>query len=247
MAPTHILITGANRGLGLGLVRRLLEQPDQTVIAASRNPENPTSIALAELPRGPGSRLIVIKYDASIERDPFDVAKKLTEKHGINHLDIVIANAGIAKSYPAVKDVHRADILEHVEVNVLSAVSLYQATRDLLHNSTGNPIFAIMGSGAGALGRQPPVPSAVYGASKSMVHWYGVRINSEDAWLNTFVLDPGWVQTDMGNTAAQGWGIESAPDSIDKSCDGMVRVLSTATKEKFGGKVVLYTGEVQAW
>lgn len=49
------------------------------------------------------------------------------------------------------KDVKRADIIEHIDVNVLSAVSFYQATRDLLQKSTGKPIYAIMGSGAGGL------------------------------------------------------------------------------------------------
>ncbi|TGJ78884.1 hypothetical protein E0Z10_g9884 [Xylaria hypoxylon] len=56
-----------------------------------------------------------------------------------------------------------------------------------------------------------------------MVNWYGVRIYAEDEWLNTFVIDP-----------------ESAPDTIDKSCDGIVKVLTTGTKEEYGGKVVLY-------
>ncbi|RAL10481.1 uncharacterized protein BO97DRAFT_426492 [Aspergillus homomorphus CBS 101889] len=70
-------------------------------------------------------------------------------------------------------------IVEHLEVNVLSVVSLYQATRSLLEKSITNPVFAIMGSGAGGLGRQPPVPSAAYGASKPMLPWYAVRINSE--------------------------------------------------------------------
>jgi norsolorinic acid ketoreductase len=73
-------------------------------------------------------------------------------RQGIDHLDIVVANAAISKIYPLVKDVKRADITEHIEVNVLSVVSLYQATRDLLEKSTSNPIYAIMGSSAGALG-----------------------------------------------------------------------------------------------
>jgi norsolorinic acid ketoreductase len=51
----------------------------------------------------------------------------------------------------------------------------------------------------------------------------------------------------MGNSAAKGWGIESAPDTIEKSTGGMVRVITEGTKEKYGGKVVLYTGEVQEW
>lgn len=78
--------------------------------------------------------------------------KQLREKHGVDHLDIVVANAGIVKSYPLVKVVKRAEILEHLEVNVFGVVSLYQATRDLLQKSPNEPIFAPMGSLAGSLG-----------------------------------------------------------------------------------------------
>lgn len=87
----------------------------------------------------------------------------------------------------------------------------------------------------------------MYGASKSMVNWYGVRINAEDDWLNTFVLDPAWVQTDMGDEAARLWGLKSAPTTVDEACDGLYKVLTTGTKEEYGGKVVMYTGEVQVW
>lgn len=233
------------------------------MIAAVRDPAHSTAQALAELSAGEGSRIIVVKYDASIEQSAFDAVKEASNQ-GISHLDIVVANAGIAKLYPLVKDVKRADIVEHIDVNVLGAVSLYQATRDLLQKSTGKPIYAIMGSGAGGLAyvysnfghnkwkltifrRQPPVPSAAYGASKSIVNWYGVRINAEDEWLNAFVLDPGWVQTDMGNAAAQLWGMEEAPDTHEKSITGMVEVLSTGTKEQYGGKFVRFSGEVLEW
>ncbi|GFF25299.1 aflatoxin biosynthesis ketoreductase nor-1 [Aspergillus udagawae] len=246
MAPTVAFVTGANRGLGLGLVKGFVAKPDYIVVAAVRDPGHATAQELAKLSTGKGSCVIVVKYDASFEQSAFDAVEQATD-HGVDHLDYVVANAGIAKGYPFVKDVKRADILEHIEVNVLSVVSLYQATRDLLRKSTMKPVFAIMGSGGGALGRQPPVPSASYGASKSIFPWYGVRINAEDEWLNTFVLDPGWVQTEMGNSAAKGWGIESAPDTIEKSTGGMMRVITEGTKEQYGGKVVLYTGEVQEW
>jgi norsolorinic acid ketoreductase len=112
---------------------------------------HPTAQDLAKLPTGEGSRIIVVRYDARVEQSAFDAVKEATDQ-GIDHLDYVVANAGIAKGYPFVKDVKRVDILEHIEVNVLSVVSLYQATRDLLQKSTINPVYAIMGSGAGALG-----------------------------------------------------------------------------------------------
>ncbi|KAK3996569.1 hypothetical protein QBC44DRAFT_317171 [Cladorrhinum sp. PSN332] len=248
MAPTVVLITGANRGLGLGLLKRYLALPDHIVIALNRNPSHPTSLALSDLPKGTDTRLIVTKYDANIWQDASDAVKDLTDNHGITHLDIVIANIGMAKIYPFIKDVKREEILEHLEVNVLGAIAIYQATRELLEKSpSGKAIYAIIGSSAGSLSRQPPVPSAAYGASKSMLNWYGIRLNEEDQWLNTFVIDPGWVQTDTGNAAAKLWGVEAAPLTVDVSCDGMFEVLKGATKEKYGGKFVLYTGEVQPW
>ncbi|RFU78089.1 aflatoxin biosynthesis ketoreductase nor-1 [Trichoderma arundinaceum] len=232
MAQTFVLITGGNRGLGLGLVKSFLSQP------------NHVSITAKPLQLPDGSSVIIVKYDAGVEQDAFDVAKELKEKHGVDHLDIVVANAGISKSYPLVKDVQRADIQDHINVNAYGVVSLYQATRDLLEKSTKKPIFTTIGSGAGSLGRQPPVPNAAYGPSKTIVNWYGVRINAEDEWLTAFVLEPGFVQTDMGNAAAQLFGIGEAPTTVEESVSGLFKVITTATKEKYGGKVVLYTGEV---
>lgn len=96
--------------------------------------------------------MITIKYDAAIEQDAFDLVKQLVQKHGIDHLDIVVPNAGIGTAYPLVKDVTRAGLQKHIDVNAFSVVSLYQATRDLMQKSPNKPIFAPMGSGAGASG-----------------------------------------------------------------------------------------------
>ena len=80
-----------------------------------------------------------------------------------------------------------------------------------------------------------------------MVPWYGARNNAEDEWLDAFVLDPGFVQTEMGNKGARTFGMEEAPTTVDESVGGMVNVLTTGTKENYGGKVVLYNGEVQVY
>lgn len=91
------------------------------------------------------------------------------------------------------------------------------------------------------------MPNALYGASKSVLFWYGVRINAEDEWLNAFVLDPGFVQTDMGNKGARAFGMVEAPVTVNDSTGGMYKVLTTGTKEMYGGKCVSFTGEVQGW
>jgi norsolorinic acid ketoreductase len=129
----------------------LLTHRQQTVIAANRDPSHPTSKALLELPKGTGSKLIVVQYDASIESSAFDVVQQ-AQAQGVTHLDTVIANAAIVKGYPLVKDAVRSEMLEHYEVNVLGPVVLYQATRDLLQKSPRKPTFVFMGSGSGSLG-----------------------------------------------------------------------------------------------
>ncbi|KAI1212634.1 NAD(P)-binding protein [Annulohypoxylon truncatum] len=244
MAPKIILISGAARGLGKGLAERYLAQPNHIVIAANRDPDSPASQALSRLPVAEGSSLIVVKLDAAVETDARDAVKELKEKHGIEHLDVVIANAGISSTWPAVKDLRIGDLEMHVRVNVYGVVALYQATRPLLRRAKGEPVFAPMGSSAGFIVDQPPITNAAYGPSKAALHWFVVRINAEDEWLNAFALNPGWVQTELGNVGARGLGLEKAPVDLVESLDGMMKMLAITSKEKDGGKMVSYDGEV---
>ena len=106
---TTVLITGANRGLGRGLLELFLGMQNHTVIAANRDVKNSTSKSLFDLPTGQGSKLVIIKIDATIQDDAFDAVHELKNK-GIHHLDVVIANAGVATAYPLVRDLRIADM-----------------------------------------------------------------------------------------------------------------------------------------
>jgi norsolorinic acid ketoreductase len=151
MSQTVVLVTGGNRGLGEGLVRRYLALPNHTVIAGNRNPAHPTSKALSDLTVGDGSKLVVVKIDATVHKDAFDAVKELGEKYGIDHLDIVISNAGICNAWPRVFDLKLSDLKAHNEANVYGLISLYQATREFLKKSSKGPRFIAMGSNAGDL------------------------------------------------------------------------------------------------
>lgn len=132
--------------------RRRSSSPLQTVVAAVRDPEHATAQALGSLARGAGSRLVTVRYDAGDEAAAGAAVAELAARHEIDRLDVVVANAGVATHWPAVKDVARAAALEHVAVNALGALALYQATRGLLQNSSARPVFAAVGSAASALG-----------------------------------------------------------------------------------------------
>lgn len=88
-SQTTVLISGASRGLGLGLLKLYLAKPNHTVIAANRSLTSAKD--LAALPAAEGSRVIVVKVDASVESEAFQAANELVEKHGIQSLDIVVS------------------------------------------------------------------------------------------------------------------------------------------------------------
>jgi hypothetical protein len=151
MASTVIFITGANRGLGLALLQKYLVQPNHIVIAGNRNPTHPSSQALADLPKGEGSKLIVVKLDALIDQDAFVAVESLQKDHGVDHIDIVIANAGVSHAWPPVAELKLEDLRGHLTPNVYGMITLYQATRPLLHRSLREPIFTPIGSSAGCI------------------------------------------------------------------------------------------------
>jgi NAD(P)-dependent dehydrogenase (short-subunit alcohol dehydrogenase family) len=149
MAPIIVLITGGNRGLGKGLLELYLAKPNQTVIAANRDPEDATSKALLELPEAEGSSLLLVKIDSTVPTDAAEAMKHLAFR-GIDHLDIVIANSGIVYVFPTISSVKIEDMRVHTETNTYGVVRLYQATLPLLKKSK-KPIWVSMGSSAGLI------------------------------------------------------------------------------------------------
>jgi norsolorinic acid ketoreductase len=192
---TIYLVTGASRGLGRALVAAYLAQPNNTVIAAVRDPTSSSSISLQELVKGANSSLIIVKIDSLSETDAQQAITQLKSEHNITSLDVVIANAGIAKLFPLVQDARVEDFLEHYRTNVIGVAILFQAILPLLKNSTKTPKFVVMGSVAGSIGEaeKSPVPNTVYGASKAALNFITKRIHAENADIIAFPVHPGFV------------------------------------------------------
>ncbi|EGY22045.1 hypothetical protein VD0002_g9464 [Verticillium dahliae] len=254
-APTTFLVTGANRGLGKGFTAKLLERPGVTVIAAARDPASASS--LEQLPKGEGSRLIIVKIDSASDTDAAAAVEQLQSKHGITSLDVVIANAGIAKSGSSVANTTPELLREHVNVNAVGPLTLFQATRPLLQASkTGNPVFLPISTLLGSIGNQEafeklglPPSLSPYGASKATLNWLIKRVHFEEPWLTSFVVHPGLVLTDMGSGAI-GPGVDPkdfGAIDVETSINGLVKLIDEATRENSGGKFLLYDGSPLPW
>lgn len=169
MAPKIVLITGANRGIGRGLLELYLARPNHTVIAAVRDPGHATAKELPGLPTADGTSLVVVKIDATVHSDPAAAAAELTAKHGINHIDVLVANAGVALKWVKVSEVTPDDLQKHIDVNVFGFVVLFQAFLPLLRNAT-KPKWVTIGSAAAYLTVSQIVPVGLTCAFWTLFH-----------------------------------------------------------------------------
>ncbi|KAH6715911.1 hypothetical protein DL95DRAFT_528683 [Leptodontidium sp. 2 PMI_412] len=245
MANTTVLITGANRGIGKGLLEIYLARPSHTVIAAVRDPA--TASSLSSLPKGKDSTLIIVKIDSASETDAAAAVEVLKTKHGITTLDIVIANAGISNSAPCpVATVPLAEIHSHLQVNGLGPIVLFQAVFPLLGKDAK---FVYTSSAIATIGGMEMRPFSLlpYGASKAFGNYFVRKIHFENEGLVAFAMDPGFVQTDMGNAGAKGVGLEKAYTPTDECATGIVKQIDEATREKIGGHFAGWNGEDFPW
>jgi len=236
---TTYLITGANRGLGRAAVEKYLSRDNVTVIATVRDPAHSTAKSLSSLSTGSNSKLIVLSLD-STEFDPAKLTKTLTQDHGIETLDVVVSNAGICQAAGPIAQVQLKDLTHHIETNAYGPLALFQATVSLLDKSP-NPKFIAIGSPLGSTGgmeRRAMYPLSVYGASKALAHHFVRRIHFEHPRITAFVVDPGFVQTDMGNAGAQAHGFEKAFDEVEPTIVETVRLIDAATKKEHSGRFI---------
>ncbi|EPE34560.1 NAD(P)-binding Rossmann-fold containing protein [Glarea lozoyensis ATCC 20868] len=246
MANTTYLITGGNRGIGRGLAAALLTRPSTTVIVSVRNPQDSSSLSLRDLPAGPSSSLIIIPIDFNVNESVAAGIAELKSKHNITSLDVVIANAAIGTTFPKVIDAKVEDMIPHYQVNVVGVVALFQAVFPYLEKAK-EPKFVTIGSSAGFIADMIPFPNAVYGTTKAAVHFITKHIHQEHDNIIAFPIDPGWVQTDMGNGGAVIYGLEKADIDVNTSVTGLTKVIDAATRETHSGRMWIYTGEEHSW
>ncbi|CZR49834.1 uncharacterized protein FPRO_16042 [Fusarium proliferatum ET1] len=248
------LITGANRGIGLGFVAFLLQRPQTTVIAAVRNPSHPSSRDLLSLAKASGSKLILIKIDAAIVSDATDAVAILQKDHGITVLDIVIANAGISCSSTRTSEITFSSAMDHFAVNAVAPLLLFTAVAPLLKSSKNaphGPVFLAISSSIASNGAADvlPVDVSPYGASKAALNWFVRRLHFEEQWLTSFVIHPGMVQTEMAASMVAKLNADPralGAITVKESVDGVVAVIDAATRDK-SGRFMSYDGTVLPW
>lgn len=185
-----VLITGANRGIGLALARHSAARGDQ-VIATCRTRCDELDSLDVEVHAG-----VDVADRASLAR--------LDSSLGDARIDVLLNNAGI--SLPTSLDRLDFDaILRQLDVNAVGPLRVFDALRKRL--GAGSKL-AIISSQMGSIADNRSGGSYGYRMSKAAVNMAGVTLARDlaPAGIAVVLLHPGYVQTDMtehtGNISA---------------------------------------------
>jgi NAD(P)-dependent dehydrogenase (short-subunit alcohol dehydrogenase family) len=221
-----VLISGANRGLGLEFVRQYRAEGWE-VIAGCRDPG-----AAAELNAVGG-----VSVHALDVADGASVAS-FAQAVGGRPLDLVIANAGVyGGQAQGFGEVDFDAWLQTLAVNTLAPVRLAQAFAPNLRAAKGKliAISSLMGSIADSSGG-----FIIYRSSKAALNmaFKSVALALKGDGVTAAVLHPGWVQTDMGG--------KNAPVTPEQSIAGMRQVIAGLTVAD-AGSFHDYSGKALPW
>ncbi|CAI4232913.1 unnamed protein product [Auanema sp. JU1783] len=223
-----VLVTGANRGIGLGIVQQFLKNPSiATIFATARNPEKATELKSINDPR-----LHLIALDVDNDTSITQAFDKVNSVLGEKGLNVLVNNAGLWENYYPNKPANRESFMRSLNVNCVSPLVMIQTFLPLLEKTT-NPKVANLSSTLGSLERTTEGSgergSIAYKTSKAALNMVGRVLAHDFADKNIVVAQfcPGWVRTDMGGQEAQ--------LSVDESTQELANSILTLEKRHSGG------------
>jgi NAD(P)-dependent dehydrogenase (short-subunit alcohol dehydrogenase family) len=231
----NVLITGANRGIGLSLTRIYAGRGD-SVFACCREPQKAYELTKLEKDHS----VKVMPLDVSNDASVVALSKVLS---GVA-IDLLINNAGII-GQP--RDSQTATSMDFsmwatlLNVNAMGPGRVMQALLPHLRQGAAAGTAKVMNvtSDLGALSHDDPIFLG-YSASKAALNKFmrlaALELKREGIAIG--LIHPGWVQTDMG-------GVD-APIAPSVSAAGIVKVIDGLTTQNTGG-FWRWDGQLHSW
>ena len=232
MTNPTILITGANRGIGLKLSEQFAQDGWQ-VLACCRNPADARELQdLSER----GLAIEVHALDVTNYEQMADLAGQL----GNRPIDILLSNAGIYGSKGVgFGEIDAEEWRQVLEVNTIAPLMLVQAfVRQV--SASQQKLVAVISSKVGSIADNSSGGSYIYRSSKTAVNQVvkSLSIDLADRGISVISLHPGWVQTEMGGPNAE--------ISTDASVSGLKNILQSAGLDQ-NGQFIEYDGSSIPW
>jgi NAD(P)-dependent dehydrogenase (short-subunit alcohol dehydrogenase family) len=224
-----IVVTGANRGLGLEFVRQLLARGDE-VIAAVRHANRASELtALAQ-----GRACRIVSLDAADDASAAGLARELAGEA----VDGLINNAGVG-SFDGLAASRTEVMLNEYNVNAIGPLRVARALLPNLRLGAAKKIMSVT-SLMGSIADNTSGGAYGYRMSKAALNMGNkcLALDLAGDGITAVVVNPGWVKTDMGGAGA--------PLTADVSIRGMLAVYDKLTLADTG-KFLHHEGRELPW
>jgi len=248
MVYNSILITGANRGLGLDFVRHCLKlsPPPKHIFAVCRAPDKADELKKLAA-ANPSVHLIGIEITDPTQHDK--AVREVKKFVGSAGLNLLINNAGIFDwATNSLEKTTRESLMAHYELNLVAPVLLMKAFYPLLKEAAAQGKGDIKASvvlnitaGLGSIVYADRVPGPYpYKYSKAALNMatYSLAKDMQPSGVFVTSLHPGHVRTDMGGPTGQ--------LSPEESVSGCLNVI-THLEEKHRGKMYSWNNEEMSY
>lgn len=217
-----VVITGANRGIGLGFTASYLKE-GWCVIALTRNGLNAEFIDTLNDEKK--RNLLQVNVELESETSIQNAAKKIV---GLcKHIDLFINNAGVSLDQSFGAWTQEAFIKSY-QVNAVAPALLIQA---LEYHFNENSKIIQLTSGLASIDTaiNPLGPFDAYGMSKAALNMLTRRVAKkfESQKITVCALSPGWVSTDMGG--------DEAPVTVDQAIPLLTHTIEQLSVTQSGG------------
>ena len=213
------LVTGASKGIGREVVRQLAAKNWQTFLSAR------TLEAASQAARSMGPSVTAISLDVT---EPANIKAAVEAvSHLVDHVDVIINNAGILEQHDdSIFDLPAERLRRMFDTNTIGPLLVTQAFLSLLRKSAAGRIINVS-SGAGQLinmGTWAPAYSISKTALNGITGQFAASLRSDNIAVNA--VCPGWVRTAMGG--------DEAPRSVEEGADSIVWLATEAPQSLTG-------------
>lgn len=230
----RVLITGANRGIGLELARHYLERGD-LVLATARNLD--AAGDLQTLAASYPDRCHLFALEVTDEENIVAVAAQAATL--VDGLDVLINNAGVFPRNERPETLDAAVLLHTLHTNAVAPLIVVRELLPLLRRGQQPRILNIT-SQLGSLNRRASGRCYSYCSSKAALNMLtrSLAFDLQGDGIIAVVVHPGWVQTDMGGA--------HAPVLVGESARGIIALADGLLPEQTS-KFLTWDGREHAW
>ena len=213
-SPQTILVTGANKGIGLEICRQLARLGHRVILSArsAQRGEN----AVKELAREK-LKVEFLLLDMGDEASILRAARELQQR--VKSLNVLINNAAILNDWQGtILNATAADLSETLRINTIGPILLTQALLPLLE--AGKPARVINVSSQLGSVQNMTDGWASYGISKAALNAATRKLAEalKPRGISVNAASPGWVKTEMGTA--------NAPLSVEQGAKNITRLIT---------------------